>query len=256
MANRELLTNFVPFPRSVLSSRRSGSLTPNEYDLYMFTRHGANPFGVASVSLEALEADFGRRGWEKNYINKLLLSLRSKRYLHYLRRSGRRGTFEIFFPEFLTPTGHITGKSWENVEGEVIPKAISSSEVRANSTKESPKSANEVLPISEHISKHHAAGVRTPYTDTENIPKKNRFFEQSPNSFNPNSYEEERCKEMALALGETSMGFLLGTLHKHGFPLIEHAWGIYRDDVKNKNQIENKAAYFNRVLSNLLEERK
>ncbi|MFZ2907749.1 MAG: hypothetical protein WA014_01200 [Minisyncoccia bacterium] len=249
------LEQFVPFPRSVLTARKDGTLTPNEYELYVFIRHSANPYGISAVSLEGLQADFRhKKGWSKNRINKVLIALKKKRFLHYAKRSGRHGSFDIKLPQFSTPDGHITRLSEASVPPLTRSNAITQAEVRPRLHRESPKleeeKDNEIKPVSEVI----ANRVQGSYTDTENIPKDNRFPKQSPGSFKPKNYEEEVCREIALAVGEESMAFLLGKKHKHGFIPIEQAWGIYKHDIRNKREIRDPRKYFNTLLSNLIKE--
>lgn len=256
------LKDFVPFPRQVLADRKSGKLTPNEYELYMFVRHGGNPYGVASVSLEGLFADFSHHKWkDKNYVNKLLLSLRSKRYLHYDDRTGRRGSFEVRFPEFFTPTGGTTrlpDDAKTSEDRRLVPDPITTgSEVRQSITPLSPRSDvkkdGEIRSVGEII----LAKGRGPYTDTNTDKENNRSlkssFKNTPSSFKPTGHKEETCRSIALELGEASMDYLLGILHKHGFDVIEGAWGVYRQDVKDKGAIRNKPAYFNKIIAQRVE---
>lgn len=257
------LTDFIPYPRQVLADRKSGKLTPNEYELYMFVRHGGNPYGIASVSLEGLLADFSHHDWEgKNYVNKLLLSLKRKRYLHYDDRSGRRGSFEIRFPEFATPTGGITHLH-DDVPTPEEKRLVSTpitikSEVRQSYTPPSPrlevKRDGEIRSIGESI--HNKD--RDPYTDTDTYKENNRPLKRdskiAPRQFRPSSHEEGKCQEIAIDLGEESMDFLLGTLHKHGFGVIEGAWGVYCHDLSGKTEMRNKRAYFNKMVSQRIED--
>ena len=71
--------------------------------------------------------------------------------------------------------------------------------------------------------------------------------------FIPDSYEEQRCQDIALALDEKTMNFLLGTRHKYGMSVIEEAWGEWqRMSEKKKREVENKAAYFNGIVETIL----
>lgn len=247
-SNGEKLRDYVIFPKYILSALRNGKITQNEYDLYAYLRHSANPYGITPVSLSALEDRYRYRGWSKNYINKLILSLRKKAYLGYPKRSGCRGEFEVRFPDFITPSKHITRLSDD--QGSNLDSSERSPRLHVVSPRPEIEKEHDIKPIAEVI----AHRVRGSYTDIENIPKGNRLFKQSPNSFKPKNYEEEVCREIALELREDSMAFLLGTKHKHGFRSIQRAWGIYCQDIPDKAAIQNKAAYFNAILSNLLKE--
>lgn len=250
--NLRKLDQFVPFPRSVLTARKDGTLTPNEYELYVFIRHSANPYGITTVSLEGLTADFRHNRWSKNQINKILLALKRKRFLDYPKRSGRHGSFDVRFPQFCTPDKHITRLKDQSAPSLTRSEPPIPAEARPRSYRESPRLEEEkehnLKPVSELV----ANRIRSSYNDNENIPRDSRFPKQSPQSFKAENHQEEVCREIALAIGEDSMAFLLGTKHKHGFHPIERAWGVYRQDIRDKSVIQNKAAYFNAILSSLL----
>jgi hypothetical protein len=252
---KALLKNFVPFPRSVFADRQSGKMSPGEYDVYVLLRHRANPFGIAYITIEGLCAELYERGWTKNTVNKLLLSLKEKRYLYYARRAGRKGSFAIKFPEFLTSDGVITTVPAMGNERAARAVRIASPEASPRSDDQNPRSDSQETNEFKQISKFVVREVRASYTETESRKLNNRFFSKPPESFTPTSHEEEVCREIALAVGESSMDFLLGSLHEHGFSVIEKTWGIYKHDVLDKGAINNKGAYFNTILQNLLKEK-
>lgn len=257
------LEPFVPFPKQVLSDRKSGKITPNEYELYMFVRHGGNPYGVTSVSLEGLLADFAHHRWkDKNYVNKLLLSLKRKRYLHYDDRVGHRGSFEVHFSQFATPDGHITRLHDDTPppenSGLLRTPTSTKSEVHPSITPPSPRLNVKKEQGMRSIGELLISNGRASYTETDTNKRNNRFIKKkseiTPTSFVPTTHEEEECKRYALELGEASMRFLLGKMHTHGFDVIEGAWGVYCHDVPDKSKIRNKRAYFNKILTQRIEE--
>ena len=72
--------------------------------------------------------------------------------------------------------------------------------------------------------------------------------------FRAKSYEEQRCLEIARELGETDMRFILSALKKHGFHAIERAYNDIRE--RPPGSIENKGAYFNKLLKRSTEKNK
>jgi hypothetical protein len=257
------LDSFVPFPREVFHDLHGGKITPTEYDVYVRIRHAANPYGISTISLEGLLADFGYRGWkDKNYLNKILLSLRRKSYLHYPLRSGHRGSFEVRFPQFSTPDGVLTkaksGGEGDVVRGQTHAQVVAPSEVRQSMTTHS-QSFTSIKTLLQKAPKQNSAEKGSAaYTDTdtenENKYRSKKYWKKTPvDGFEVASHEEERCKEIAIALGEPSMDFLLGTLRQRGLRIIERAWGIYCEQ-SDKEKITNKAAYFNKIISSLTAE--
>ena len=257
--------SWVSFPRKMRLDRLQGSLSPSEYDLNTWMRHGADPYGAIVVSLEGLVADFAHRSWGKNHINKLLLSLREKRYLHYESRSGRRGSFQVHFPDFRMPNGGISKLEKLEKVGFARGGVATHDAPHAEEAPEHPFSNQSFVSQKESISKlvetfsmNKGRGSKND-TETKNETEKNRCFERKipkdilVTEFHPSSAEEQFCWELAHELGEEKMDFLLGTYYKHGLGIIQEADSEYRKiSEKKKRAIENKASYFNGIVEQIL----
>ena len=102
------LENWVAFPRKITSDFREGKITHAEMDVYNWLRLNANPYGIATTSFSDLVQDLFRGKNSENNINKILLSLKRKRYIYYKKRTGGRGSFEVHFDDFITPSKQIT----------------------------------------------------------------------------------------------------------------------------------------------------
>lgn len=89
------MKDFVIFPRQVIRDYRDGKLSPTEFFMYCYIRLLGNPYGVSSISLENLRSDVLRGKGSNNYVNKILLSLKGKKYIHFSPRTGRRGSFTV-----------------------------------------------------------------------------------------------------------------------------------------------------------------
>ena len=101
------LENWVVIPRKIASDKRNGKITSSELFLLLWLRVNGNPYGIATISLKDIHEDIFNNKFTISYVNKLLLSLRSKRYLHYDDRTGRRGSFEVHFGDWILPNGNI-----------------------------------------------------------------------------------------------------------------------------------------------------
>lgn len=247
------LENFVPFPRQDLADLHDGKLTPNEYDLYVRTRHSANPYGIATVSLKGLVSDFFHRsGWTENYLNKLMLSLKSKGYIHYDKRSGRRGSFSVRFANFSTPKGGITtlsGSETPMVKGEGSGQPPAEAEDKPSLPSQSQKSVSIKESTAKLVKKFSLSQGRGTNTDNDTYKENNhRFYKKGTpvNTFRPQSHEEQRCQEIAVGVGEETMDFLLSVLRRHGIRVLEETWDTFR--LTKQAHITNKPAYFNALL--------
>jgi len=103
----EKFENWVAMPRRFASDRRSGNISSSEFALLMWLRVNGNPYGIAVVSLKDINEDVFDGKFTISYVNKLILSLRKKRYIHYESRAGRRGSFEVHFGDWILPDKNI-----------------------------------------------------------------------------------------------------------------------------------------------------
>ena len=242
-------TGYIPFPRSDLDDLHSGALSNNQYDLYIRIRHGASPYAIARINIAALVDDFAHRKWSKNYITKLLLGLKKSGHIYYEGRAGRRGTFDVYFLHFRLPNGGGMSR-FPNSNG--AKDTGSQSEV--SHSIDVPSQRFEDINASKQslVERFSTPNGRGSYNDTDNENKTVRSSnllrkdEILVNAFKPRSHEEERCREIAIAIEERAMNFLLGTLHKHGFIAIAGAWSKYQK--KDVSALKNKAAYFNSLV--------
>lgn len=71
-----------------------------------------------------------------------------------------------------------------------------------------------------------------------------------PQDFEPMSYEEEICKEIALSLEEKDIRYILSIFDRYGLRIIEEAWGIFESI--DRGQFDNGGSFFNYIIKNLL----
>jgi hypothetical protein len=98
------LDNFVISPRYLAEMLRKGEISLKEYLFIHYIRDNADPYGVMKTSMDALAYDLKEK---KNYTNRLLLSLKSKRLIDYQSRAGFRGSFSIYLDFWTLPNKEI-----------------------------------------------------------------------------------------------------------------------------------------------------
>lgn len=262
------IDNFVIFPRKILQDLRNGELTPNECWVYCYIRLSGNPYGVTAINLRNIADDAFNGNVSTNYCNKLLLSLKQKRYVYYSERRGRRGSFEIQLGDWMLPNK--TVKSIEHYfeqagdRGGNTTESPIHSEVRPNLTPPSQTFEGLDLDFLNTFSPNETSGiVRTPYNDKEIDKDKYVYRSKTPfekggliltEGYEANSADEFRCWEIAKDVGEKHMNFTLAALRNHGLSILEKAYGIFKEDRRTK-KIKNGGAYLNGVIKQLLENR-
>ncbi len=103
----EKLENWIIIPRKVAYDKRAGIISKNELFILMWLRLNGNPYGITTTSLRDINEDLFENKFTISYINKIILSLRSKRYLYYEDRTGRRGSFDVHFGDWILPDKNI-----------------------------------------------------------------------------------------------------------------------------------------------------
>lgn len=260
----EKLENFVIFQRKLAADYRNRIITLDEFNVYVWLRLNANPYGISVTSLSSLSDDLFRAKKSENQMNKVLLSLKKKRFVYYQKRTGCRGSFEVRLGDFLLPTKKITSldKLFEAEEGRggnITEGSLKSELVQSFDTPSQNLSAikNDIKALVSSFSVGSDGRGSNNDTDTNKNNDKNRSAVVSfkkediyTKSFKPTSYEEQKCLEVALDLGEKKMNFILSVYHRYGFPVIEEALRTYNDRVTHT--IESKPAFFNSIVKEVL----
>lgn len=78
------------------------------------------------------------------------------------------------------------------------------------------------------------------------------------NEFKPRSYHEEQILDIARAIGEKSVAYLKSVYDRYDkdFYVIPIAYRRLQERIAAGEKITNKPAYFNRLVRNLINERK
>jgi hypothetical protein len=263
--NEEIIDDrsWIPYPREIYSLFFNGGISSSEYLIYMFIRHSADIYGKSSVSLEMVRSSLSLK-IGKNAVNRCLINLKNQKLLWYKNRRGSAKPFSVFFPWFFPHDGKITTIQpffddpikHDNPKPAVVLRSEHVGEVKRRN-QNLLQAGKEVTRMKESIGNN--SKFRSAYTDTntniKNIDNVNsdKGEEILVDSFEPNGYEESQCLEIARALGEKDMRFLLSLYRKGYFWAIERAWGVFREIDKSKP--ENPAAYFNSMVTKLIAEK-
>lgn len=89
-----------------------------------------------------------------------------------------------------------------------------------------------------------------------NAQSKNRFplSEKRPSEYPINSNEDAACVDIAKALGESNMRFILARLHQLGMQAISEAYAVVKEELR-KGTCRNPRALFNYLLTKEWRER-
>lgn len=259
------IDSFTINPRSIKSDYYEGKITKPERNLLYWLRACGSPYGIATINMEGLADDSFNDSVSKNYINKLLLSLKGKRYIWYSDRSGRRGSFEVHMDYWILPSKQIKRLDRffddEGVRGEKQQEIIGISEVESELVEKSQsfESDNIVDSVSESKEKIRSL-IRSLNNDNDNDKNKEKDSLQSLSlknedysfsGFQVNSYERMKCKEIAKAVGDSDVAFCYGIYMKNGLGVLERAYKEFQssDGLKTK---ENPPAFFNFLVQEQL----
>lgn len=260
------LKNFVIVMRDIAQAYRDHRLSRAERDVYLWMRINANPYGFYVVSLESISLDVFGSTKHKNYVNRLLLSLKSKRFIYYKQRSGRRGTFEVHFGDWLLPSKDSAGKShiktldsfFDKMEGTTKrivltnPHSEDYTEVAAAFQKlKTPDTLEKIGDSSSRTNTDFRGSDTDNENDKDNETNRLRAYgtqSMSLEEFKPKSHEEEACHVFARHLQEKNMRFILGVLSKYGFRRIEQAYIKVKNEMA-KGAVENPRKLFNYLIN-------
>lgn len=197
-----------------------------------------------------------------------MLELKRKKLIGFPRQQGRRGSFFVDIQNYPLSTGGFkdiekedaqnTGRS---LDADMPPNDMGSS---AKDEDIRQKLKEQKKQLAEGFSMDSSArSGRSSNNDNENLNYKSNEKTISDSQkveirfpvskFNPENYEEERCKQIAEYLDEKDMRFILSVYKKHGLDDIEY---IY-NEIKEKEEsgkgkpIRNRAAYFNKRISQM-----
>ena len=273
------IENWINFQRDILSLYRKKTISRNEYFIYLHLRLSCSPYGIAVTSISDINNDVFGGKVSDNYVNKLLLSLRSKKLIWYQDRQGSRGSFEVNFGDFILPSKVIkTLDKYFNLEAVTSEGSTDSqnqSEVKPEVdviSHKLGKQKDDLLSMFSVLSQPHQ--VRGYNNDTYKKKENNNLtisydivraakppFNKlnnrnllTNNGFYPKDKDEEKIWFIAQEVEEQDMRYLLSILNKHGLKVIEQAYEQL-GELNTKEKIDNPAAYLNSIIQRLIQEK-
>jgi len=89
------------------------------------------------------------------------------------------------------------------------------------------------------------------------MKSKNRFplSEKHPSEYPINSNDDAHCVDIALALGESDMRYILARRQQLGMQAISEAYAVVKDEIR-KGKCKSPSRLFNFLLTKELERRK
>ncbi|PIR89607.1 MAG: hypothetical protein COU07_01785 [Candidatus Harrisonbacteria bacterium CG10_big_fil_rev_8_21_14_0_10_40_38] len=277
----EPIEPFVGVPRYIIERVREGDknaknrLTYSEYEIYIWMRLQADMQGVATVSIAGLLADLPHHQSTDN-ISKFVRSLRKKKYIYYAPRQGVGGSFKVHFDDWMLKGRRIKHIN-ELFEREQLLSAGADltkeeAEVSQNSTPVPPKLATgnkHGFTALNDVFKNPELRSRYTNTDTQKYTKADDYstaFKEegmrkkvATPDFEPRSPAERRCKEIAEAVGDPYIHFIIAMLKecKNDIEPIEEGYDNFLSARQNYERegkrVENPAALFNRCVVTAVE---
>ncbi len=259
---------FLRLDRKIKDDYLNRKLKRDEMLVLIWLLWEANPHnGKTKANSQSLTDDLFKGKYEKNYLNKIILALKRKKYLWFPNQQGRRGSFIVELDNYPLKDGGFTDISYRfnetfgrSASGGNVGKQA---EIEAEVDRDWQKSERTENPFGKQFfTPADILTSRSPNNDNNNendndniVCKSNlkkSFKAIDVKSFSPKSGEELRCKEIAESLGEKDMSFILSSLRQYGIRRIERAWGIVNEiKQKHPDQIDDPRRYFNTLVRTL-----
>lgn len=265
MRNEKRIIPYSTLPHYIKDDYLDKKLQRNEWILLVWLRSIADPYGIVNANTTALRDDMFPT-IEVNSVVQLLRSLRSKGYITYENHQGQKGSFRIKVDEwFLKDKGFrkITPHTKEDEPQSTEPENSHPTSEPTHTSGGATHTLEEMKSglIDKFSMNSRERELTSTYNEYEPEQKKENHESTLGNyeggtlvrSFVPKSYEEQRCAEIATAVGEKYINPLLSVLRKDGYGLriIEQAYGLYREDRQGGKRIDNPAAYFYGIIKKL-----
>jgi hypothetical protein len=255
------IDNYVITPRYIKSDYFEGKLTRPERNLLLWLRVCGDPYGIAVVTLDGLSQETFNQSCDKSYINKLLLSLKSKRYVWYSDRTGRRGSFEVHMGDWILPSKHLKKLDGyfegDGDRGERVSGGVKESEVKSKLSTDSQSFRDDKnVAISDQGLKSVGDLLRGYDNDTyKENEKDNKSLESLSlnkkrdfriEKFRPETIEESKCLDLARSIGDEEVGFYIGIFRKHGWGPLNRALREFKKS--NGYEKDHPPSFFNSLV--------
>lgn len=272
---------FNTIPHYIAADYRGGKLKINQLRVLLWLRAIGTPYGIATTSLNDLKHDvFPYDDLKINTINSILIKLRQKRHIYFEPRQGKAGTFDIKLNHWLMPNkGYQTLDKYFAVDDEqnnspktepddtLYPQAESSEDhqklegqnqklremksglIKGMSVDSQPRQIRSYH--NEHDTEHQIENHQNESKAIKRVVTAD--YEPGENA------ERRRCKQIALAVGDPYMNFILSALKNPdgGIEVIEDGYEQFCEAKRNYEDkgepVSNPPALFNRCVTAIIE---
>lgn len=208
-------------------------ITLDEFIVLLWLIFNANPHnGLVNTSYIATSVELSSR-YTKNEINKICLSLKVKKYIHFKNQQGRRSSFNIEIHNYPLANG-----TFKNVYGSVLSDPSRSDNtlstpIVAEVTPEEEQALQKLKGIKDGDNQRDSNSPNSPASRSANNNKdiyKNNSLRKadkyviSVDDFNPETEDESFCQDMALDFGDEDMSFVLSLKETYGIDEIRRAY--------------------------------
>lgn len=254
--------SYITVPRYILEDYLDKKLTRSEFILCVWIRCGADINGFTTTNVTSLRNDMFP-DVKVNTVQKLLLSLRKKKYLHFPSHQGRRGSIRIESDTWLMKTKGTKSIAHHFNQNEIISDGIPVSESTAEPEQNLDGQNQKFIEQKEELTKGfsnfgESSRFRSHYNEYNNKKEKNTvgatFKGTLTKDFNPTNSDEKRLKEIALELGDEYVNSLLNILRKNkrGLWAMEKALEVVQMHIEMGKPINNRPAYFHGIVKQIL----
>lgn len=259
-----ILKDFIITRRDQFRSFESGEISFSELITYIWLCYIADSYGYAHVRSYGWFAERLPIDVKGNTVGVIMRSLRNHKLIDYSDRQGSRSGFKVTIGYWPIGKGKFR-QLGKNEDCESADSAITKT-VNESHLIEEVASENHKLPTLLNSAKtvEKMASIRNLLTshnidmekkkEKENESSKSLSFKKKDfrvSVFRPDSYEEQQCLDLAIAIGDEEVGFMLGIYRKYGFTPLIRAKGEF--DKVHGIKKDNPPAFFNSLVQQQLE---
>jgi hypothetical protein len=228
-------------------------LSVDEFFVLIWIHLRANPFNaVMNTSYDAVRMELSGK-YSKNEINKICLSLKSKRYIHFESQQGRRSSFPITVANYPLVSGYF--KDISNL-AKASGRSLASSQVGIE--------AEEITEVELVLQKSEKSETAQKYSDNTNeddVLSRSTNIETDNEIDNENNYADDYthnnqgnrlCVEISKALGLNDAVPLLEIKANYGIEIVLESYNILSDALCQENRIEDPVGFFFSTVNKLV----
>jgi hypothetical protein len=208
-------------------------ITLDEFIVLLWLILNANPHnGLVNTSYIATSVELSSR-YTKNEINKICLSLKVKKYIHFKNQQGRRSSFNIEIHNYPLANG-----TFKNVYGSVLSDPSRSDNtlstpIVAEVTPEAERTLQKLKGIKDGDNQQDSSIQSKPLSRSTNnnkdIYKNNSLriadkYAIPVDDFQTQDDDDDFCKDIALDFEDENMSFVLSLRDRYGIGEIRKAY--------------------------------